>query len=299
MMMGEIFEMFQEGFMRFRLRCLWVLVVLSTAAMASESRVPQEPAPPDLSAALDRVYTLQQQVRDLHPAFDHLYPVAVVRGGTFYVYEPDLGARHYKLAVTAPDKLNVPSGVRAAMPLDFWGNRVACVITPEALDDAGGLIVVFHEFVHCYQWETCELRLKEKLGVYRAAMGRKDYMWELQYAFPYGDGDFRQYYGAMIAALYKGDSAGLEAARRKLKEALSPDDWDYMTWQEWKEGLARYLENAIQTRLGRPENRGGLEPPFTRVTFYAGGAGLIRELSGRQPGVLKDIEALYHRIAER
>ncbi len=41
-----------------------------------------------------------------------------------------------------------------------------------------------------------------------------------------------------------------------------------MTWQEWKGGLARYLENAIAVRLGQPANHGGLEPPFTPVTFY-------------------------------
>jgi hypothetical protein len=72
-----------------------------------------------------------------------------------------------------------------------------------------------------------------------------------------------------------------------------------MTWQEWKEGLARYLENTVASRLGLPANAGGLKPPFTRVTFYAGGAAVIRALAEKQPALLKDIEALYHRIAEQ
>jgi hypothetical protein len=36
----------------------------------------------------------------------------------------------------------------------------------------------------------------------------------------------------MMAALDKGDTADLLASRKKLKASLSPDDWDYMTWQE-------------------------------------------------------------------
>lgn len=62
---------------------------------------------------------------------------------------------------------------------------------------------------------------------------------------------------------------------------------------------ARYLENAIAARLGQPANHGGLAPPFSRVTFYAGGEALIRALSDGQPAVLNDIDALHHRIAER
>lgn len=283
--------------MIFRLHFVFVAAFFIVATVSPV--LSQGPTTPHLTAALDRVFTIQQQIKDLHPAFEHVYPIAVVQGGTFYIYEPDPETRHYKLAATAPDKLNVPVGVRAAMPLDFWGNRIACVITPEAFDEPGGFVLIFHEFVHCYQWESCELRLKEKMGLYRAAMERKDYMWELQHAFPYDMNAFRQTYQAMIAALEKGDSASLATTRAKLKEQLSAEDWEYMTWQEWKEGLARFLENAVAARLGQPANRGGFRPPFTRVSFYAGGEALIRALAEKQPAILRDIEALYHRIAER
>jgi len=274
-----------------------VVAVLLSIAPASPARS-QEPASLNLTAALDRVFAIQEKIKNIHPAFDRVYPIAIVRGGAFYIYEPDPETRHYRLATTAPDPFNTPVGVRAAMPLDFWGNRIACVITPEAFDDPRGFVLIFHEFVHCYQWESCELRLKEKMGVYRTAMERKDYMWELQYPFPYDTDDFRQTYEAMLAVLQMSSSASLPAIRAKLKEHLSPEDWEYMTWQEWKEGLARCLENAVAARLGQHANRGGLKRPFTRVTFYAGGEAVIRALAEEQPAILKDIEALYHRIAE-
>lgn len=264
--------------------CLLILITMAV----------QNPAPPELEAGFSRVFAMQQEIRDIHPAFQRLYPIAVVRGGSFHIYEPN--AKSYRLATTAPDKFNIPVGIRAAMPLDFWGNRMACVITPEAFDDLGGIILIFHEFVHCYQWDTCELRLKGKMGLYRDAMQRKDYMWELQYKFPYEKENFQKAYEAMLAALEKQDLAGATTQRRILSESLTADEWDYMTWQEWKEGLARYLENALGARLGRPANRGGLKPPYNRVTFYAGGDGLIRALSAGDPSIANNIEQLYGRI---
>ena len=284
--------------MSFRLRVPLLLALFAAVAYGSTAR-PQDQSAPRLAAALDRVVEIQHKIDDLHPAFARVYPIAVVKDKTFFMYEQDPATRHYKLVATAPDKMNVPAGLRAAMPLDFWENRIACVVTPDAFDDLRGFVLVFHEFVHCYQWETCELRLKEKMGVYRSAMQRKDYMWELQHPFPYQADTFSQAYGAMLTALAGDDIGGLPAIRKRLKESVSSDDWDYMTWQEWKEGLARYLENKAAARLGQPANRGGAKPPFSRVTFYAGGEALIHAFAGREPGIDKDVERLYHAIAER
>lgn len=280
---------------------LALLLALPIAASAhgSHAGLAQEPPTPQLDAAFDRVVAIQRQLTDLHPAFAHVYPIAVARDKMLYVYEQDAATHRYRLVKTAPDTMNLPAGLRAAMPLDFWGNRIACVVTPDAFDALRGFVLVFHEFVHCYQWETCELRLKEKMGVYRSAMARKDYMWELQYDFPYTSDAFSAPYGAMLTSLVRNDVAALPAVRRRLKQSLSPDGWDYMTWQEWKEGLARYLENLAGARLGLPANTGGANPPFSRVTFYAGGEALIRALSVRDPGIDKEVERLYHAIAER
>lgn len=283
--------------MSFGFRFAFFLAAFGAVAYGPTAR-PQEQAP-NLAVALDRVVEIQQQIGDLHPAFGRVYPIAVVKDKTIYVYEQDPATRHYKEVATAPDTMNVPAGLRAAMPLNFWGNRIACVVTPDAFDDSRGFILVFHEFVHCYQWETCEPRLKEKMSLYRNAMQAKDYMWELQYPFPYQSDAFSQAYGAMLAALTGDDVGGLPAIRRRLKAGMSSDEWDYMTWQEWKEGLARYLENKAGARLGQPANRGGAKPPFSRVTFYAGGEALIGALSARHPGIEQDVERLYHVIAGR
>jgi hypothetical protein len=250
------------------------------------------------AAVLERLYGLQEKIRDIHPAFEALYPVAIVENNRFFVYVPDVGKRTYRLTMEAPDDFHVPVGVRAAMPLGFWENRIACVVTPEVFDEPGGYAIIFHEFIHCYQWETCEGRLKDLLGIYKEAMERKDFMWELEYPFPYGDPGFVRDYGEFLGALEAGDGKCTSAVRKALKERLSRNDWEYMTWQQWKEGTARFLENEVKARLGLAANKGGLEPPFTRVSFYASGELLIRQLDKRNPGLAGNIETLYHRIAD-
>jgi hypothetical protein len=276
-------------------RCAGILLLLSALTLpalsvrtgAGRARDP-----------LGNVYALHRRIRDIHPAFHQLYPVAVVREGHFYIYEPVPNHWTYRLVKTAPDPYHLPVGIRAAMPLDFWGNRIACVVTPDVFDEPDGYVMIQHEFVHCYQWETCEPRLKETLAVYRQAMARHDFMWELQHPFPYADPAFQRDYQRMLRSLADGDLDHARADRQAIRERLSREDWEYMTWQEWKEGLARYLENAIRARLRLPENRGGAKPPFDRICFYAGGAALIGALERERPGTVKDIEALYHRIAE-
>ena len=249
-------------------------------------------------ASLERLYSLQEKIRDIHPAFEALYPVAIVDHNRFFVYVPEPDQRTYRLTAEAPDEFHIPVGVRAAMPLGFWDNQMACVVTPEVFNEPGGYAIIFHEFVHCYQWGTCEWRLKDSLGIYKEAMERKNYMWELQYPFPYGDAGFEQDYADLLSALGAGDEARVLSVRKALRARLSREDWEYMTWQQWKEGTARFLENEVKARFGLPANKGGLGLPFTRVSFYAGGELLIRQLNRSDPGLAGNIEALYHRIAD-
>jgi hypothetical protein len=172
------------------------------------------------------------------------------------------------------------------------------VVTRDVFDALEGYVTIFHEFVHCMQWETCEPRLRQTLGIARQAQAENDVMWELHYPFPYADPQFAAAYGALLEASQEGDVVdAMWASRRRLRAALAPGDWEYMVWQEWKEGLARYLENRIRDRLGLLANHGGGAPPYDRVTFYEGGARLIAALGQDEPGLLHDLEALFYRLS--
>ena len=253
--------------------------------------VAEKYAPP-----LKKIFDLQTRFAPLHPALEKVYPVAVVENKTFYIFEPVPGEKAYRLVLTAPDTFDMPKGIRAAMPLGFWDNRMACVVTGEIFGEPTGYVFIFHEFVHCAQWGSCEQKLKQGLSIFQEAMKSKNYMWELQYPFPYASPAFTETYAALIKAWEKNDADAAGALTAALKTSLSPAEWEYLTWQEWKEGLARYLENRMREVVGLPENKGGEKPPFDRVTFYRGGDMLIRFLERRRPGTVKDMEKLYRII---
>jgi len=278
----------------------FILLSLALFAQASGLAWGQDAVDPVVekySAPLKKIFDLGARFAPLHAALGKVHPVAVVENKTFYIFEPDPAKKEYRLAQTAPDTFDIPIGIRAAMPLAFWENRMACVVTGEVFDQPDGHVFIFHEFVHCAQWECCEQRLKEGLSIFQEAMKAKNYMWELQYAFPYASPAFVATYPALFKAWDGDDAAAAGSLTETLRKALSPAEWEYLTWQLWKEGLARYLENRMRGVLGLPENKGGEQPPFTRVSFYRGGDLLIRFLERSQPGIADNMEELYRAIS--
>ncbi len=142
--------------------------------------------------------------------------------------------------------------LRAAFPLDFYENRMACVVSSDVFDDLSGYVMIFHEFIHCAQMENGEPELKNELRVARC--------------------------------------------RSFLRELLNALDYEYMVWQEWKEGFARLIENRLRNKLELAENRGGIDLPFNRVTFYEGGERYISLLFGQNKELEKDIETLFRHM---
>jgi hypothetical protein len=274
---------------------LLVLALLPSPGQNAAAAPSLAAAEPEI-APLNRLFALRETVRDIHPVFAKLYPVAVAKDRTLWIFVPDEGAKTYVLSKTVPEPFPIPTGIRAAFPLEALGGAPACVVTPDVFVQSDGLVFVLHEFVHCAQWTTVEPKLKEGLGIYRNAMAKKDYMWELQHPFPYEEARFVAAYRAMLTALATGDGAGVRKSRTVLTSLLNQDDFDYMTWQEWKEGLARHLENAIRARLNLPANDYGLGLPYTRVTFYAGGDRLIGWLSKADPAIPADLEKTFEAI---
>jgi hypothetical protein len=280
-----------------KLSVFFVLLALVGFCAAQEAQPSLESMARHYGDSLKKIFEYQAKVADLHPALKSVYPVAIVESGEFFIFEPDPAAQVYRPVKSFPDTFNVSKGIRAAMPLAGWNNRMACVVSGEAFDTPKGFVLVLHEFVHCYEWDTCEQRLKEKLIIFQESMKNKDYMWELQFPFPYADQTWAPVYADWLSALERDDDQAAKGLRAKLRTLLSPRNWEYMTWQEWKEGLARCLENRIDGRLRLPANLNGCQAPFDRVTFYCGGQRLINRLWRTDPKLVDDIEALYGRIS--
>lgn len=248
--------------------------------------------------SLAHVFEVQDRIKDVHPFLRRTCPVAVAEEGKFLIFRPEAAARKYIFVKAVPAGMALPRGVRAAFPLEAYDNRMVCVVTGDVFDTEPGYVTIFHEFIHCLQWESVEPKLKEKLAIYREAMSKKDYMWELNHPFPYERADFAAAYERFLKTLDDGRSAAdIRKARAEVMAVLDPSCREYMTWQEWKEGFARRVENMARARLGIKENHGGREKPFDRVSFYEGGASYIGFLERKEPGLGTDLEALFARIS--
>lgn len=250
----------------------------------------------DYAESLGEVFSIREKIKHIHPLLENLHPVAVAEGEDFLIFKPDKTQKIYGLALRTPAPMPIPKGIRAAFPLEALGNKPACVVSGEVFDSLEGYVLIFHEFVHCHQFLTCEPKLKERLLVYRRAMEKKDFMWELQHPFPYTDPAFEKTYRRLLQALDSGDEPAVLECRRGLRRVLPEEDYDYMVWQEWKEGLARFLENRIRVRLGLAENNNGLEGSFSRVSFYAAGDRIIRFLADQDANLPTDIEKMFEEI---
>lgn len=245
-------------------------------------------------AKLHNLFPLQAKLQHLHALLQTLYPVAIAVQDEMLVYEPR-GSR-YELTAAFPSPIPIPRGVRAAFPLEEFNNRMACVVTEEVFDSLDGYVTIFHEFVHCCQFETCEPAIKSQLAIAQKAQAENDPMWEINTPFPYGNQGFIDAYTRLGRALTRHDLPSVIETRAALRVTLAPMDYEYMLWQEWKEGFARWLENRMQAALNLSLNLGGGHEPFTRVSFYAHGAALIDLLAEGDPALVNDLERLFHQL---
>lgn len=241
---------------------------------------------------------LQQRVRHIHPFLNKCYPIAIIEDGYLNIFDYDPDKIQYKLEHREPDSMNTPKGVRAAFPLKCYDNRATVVVSGEVFDTISDRIILFHECTHCYQFETCESRLREGIELARKSVNSDRYFWELHYPFPYEDGYFGEYAQKLIVGLNMRHAEEVYRLRKEIKNHLTKEQSEYMVWQEWKEGFARYIENVIKRELGVKENHFGIAQPYSRPFFYESGSRLIGLVNEKQPEAIKDIERLYHLMDE-
>lgn len=245
---------------------------------------------------LERISTYRTEISGISPALNHCYPVAVAEDDGLLIYDVDPGKCDYRFVKQASLPITIPPGIRAAFQLTALDGRIACVVTPDVFDSIEGYVTIFHEFVHCYQFENCEEALKNQLDVAQKAREVGDYMWEIEHPFPYNSKNFADGYRLFLDAVKSADHERIREARKSLRAYLGVHDYEYMVWQEWKEGFARWVENGIRARLGLPQNDKGRQPPYSRVSFYVGGAALIGLLATAQPSMVENLSDLFTRM---
>lgn len=245
---------------------------------------------------MSKIHELHKQLKVIDGALSQLYPVTIVKEDTFFVFDLDITGENYELKLEYPTPMQIPKGVLAAFPLDFYNMKSSAIVSEEVFDSLEGYVFIFHEFVHCFQWENCEKELRETLGIQKKAREENDIMWEITYSFPYENSNFIEKTMELDNYFSTRDYNSFLNYHKEISEHLNQIDFEYMIWQEWKEGFARYIENLIRDRLGINRNTNKLQTPFDRVCFYEIGSKYIDLLLDMNTGLKGNIKDLYYRM---
>lgn len=113
------------------------------------------------------------------------------------------------------------------------------------------LITLMHE--HFHQWQDQQPDIYTKVNGLGLARGDSTGMWMLNYGFPYDEveigKDYAKLRDLLVAAVQAPDGNEFESAarayvvaRRNFMAKLKDDDRKYLSFQFWKEGVARYVQ---------------------------------------------------------
>lgn len=273
-----------------RKRGFFYLFLMICSAVLFTQTIEKTVSAPDFDEKIQKIITFQKKIGSIHPFLENLYPVAIAYEGNFYIHKFNTNKKSFEFIEKTKTPFPIPKGIKAAFPVE---GETMCVVTPEIFDTEEGYVFIFHEFIHCHQAAICEQKIKNTLDINKRAMEKQNWSWELNHEFPYTDKKFIGLYTTFMKSMEEGDTAGVKKCRSALEKLLNKTDYEYLVWQEWKEGFARYIENKIRMKIGLKENDSGRDMPFNRITFYAGGESFIQSLISERPDLNTSIEELF------
>jgi len=116
------------------------------------------------------------------------------------------------------------------------------------------VITLMHE--HFHQLQDAQPNFFKDTEALNLSHGDQTGMWMLNYPFPYATPEVSQQVAvlarllvdgmeAKTPAVYSSKLASYREARDALKKMLNADDYKYLSFQLWKEGIARYTEDRV------------------------------------------------------
>lgn len=143
------------------------------------------------------------------------------------------------------------------------------------------VITLLHE--HFHQLQDSQPNFFKEVDALNLARGDQTGMWMLNYAFPYDRKEVQEQFALtskLLAAAIKAPDAERPArvreyleARQKFQLLIAPDDYKYLSFEIWKEGIARYTEYRI-ARLAATMYRPSRE--YRALTDYRSFADVAR-----------------------
>ena len=247
---------------------------------------------------LQIICELHENIKHLDESLQEQHPIAVVDNNVFFVFDTNEQEKNYKfiLDIENPYPVSMPEGVLAAFPLEFYHNKSTAIISSSRIENPDDYVYIFHEFVHCFVWNKYGLNIRKELAIDKQQKKVNNMAWDLNYPFPYEDDVFINMTTELLRNSNEIEYDGLIYYHKKMKYYLKETDFEYMIWQEWTEGFARYVENLIREELGIEKNTYILSLPFDRVCFYEIGSKFIEILFNNDKTLNNDIEKLFYKM---
>jgi hypothetical protein len=246
---------------------------------------------------MGKIIKLHDRIKDLHESLLKLYPITIINNDYFYVFEFKQETNQYEYILKNKTPMPISGKILAAFSLDFYNMKPSAIISNDILENEENHVTIFHEFVHCFQLENGELDIRNELLIEKQEKAKNNYSWELNYPFPYENEYFVE--NTSILSNIEKDLCNYIKYHNNMKSKIKNNDFEYMIWQEWKEGFARYIENLIRKSLNKKLNSTEIKPPFGRVHFYEIGSNYIELLIEENKELEKNIKALYHKMYSR
>ena len=166
------------------------------------------------------------------------------------------------------------------------------------------VITLIHE--HFHQLQDSQPDFYKEVEALNLSRGDQTGMWMLNYPFPYSTPEVSQQFSVLARLLVEGMEAKTSAlhssklasyleARNKLKKILSADDYKYLSFQLWKEGIARYTEDRVAHWAASKYQATSEFRNLKDFTTFAAVADQVRE------GIVRELSTLklenYKRVA--
>jgi hypothetical protein len=116
------------------------------------------------------------------------------------------------------------------------------------------VVTLLHE--HFHQLQDSQPNSYQEINALNLSRGDQTGMWMLNYAFPYDTPAVANQFMALTRSLatavqakskseFSRELKSYLAIRQQLQQMLNQDDYNYFSFQLWKEGIARYTEYRI------------------------------------------------------
>jgi hypothetical protein len=146
------------------------------------------------------------------------------------------------------------------------------------------VLTLLHE--HFHQWQQSLPAYYARASDLGLARGDTTGQWMLDYAFPYDSARVQRAVRTLGAALAGDDLHAVAEARECLRRLLSEDDYRYLEFQLWQEGVPRYLERATAEAAA---GSGEPDAAFRALPDYEPYEAVARRLRERQARQLAEL----------